>query len=152
MDKRTMGKGCKGKVSGVWEPLPVGETTIGMVSRKLHAKNVQQGKRKKSSYNRKGKKVKQANNQRVCTEKWSTYKEYLRTEWWQWRRKKALNKARWTCVRCKKREDLQVHHKHYRTLGREGKNDLEVLCKGCHNGIHHAILEQNAHLDSILGK
>jgi hypothetical protein len=28
--------------------------------------------------------------------------------------------------------ELQVHHRHYKTLGREQPEDVEVLCPACH--------------------
>jgi 5-methylcytosine-specific restriction endonuclease McrA len=30
------------------------------------------------------------------------------------------------------KQDLQIHHKHYRTYGNEDRDDVEVLCRRCH--------------------
>jgi hypothetical protein len=31
---------------------------------------------------------------------------------------------------------LDLHHKHYRTLGEEGLDDVELLCRACHDKQH----------------
>lgn len=40
------------------------------------------------------------------------------------------------CMKCGNPNELNVHHKHYKTLGNEDIGDLIVLCKRCHNDEH----------------
>lgn len=46
------------------------------------------------------------------------------------------------CERCPKdanekaESDLQVHHLTYERLGKERIEDVEILCRGCHDEIH----------------
>ena len=55
------------------------------------------------------------------------------------------------CEQCGATKSLQVHHKHYRTLGRERKKDVEVLCVHCHQAEHEKDgVEQTNPLDSEL--
>lgn len=66
-----------------------------------------------------------------------SYLEYLDSpEWWTVRRS-AMRRAHWKCEREKPGDvrhegPLELHHKHYRTLGREALDDVEVLCSSCH--------------------
>lgn len=64
------------------------------------------------------------------------YADYLQTPWWRKRRNQALADAGWTCERCLARKGLQVHHRSYTRLGAELREDLEVLCRTCHEGEH----------------
>lgn len=75
---------------------------------------------------------------------WQTeaYRRYLRSPAWKLRRAQALLSAQFHCERCVRPGlydvKLQVHHKHYRSLGREQDADLEVLCEDCHERADHA--------------
>lgn len=64
------------------------------------------------------------------------YENYLRTPWWRARRNAALRASGFCCQRCACRRNLQVHHRSYERLGAEADDDLEVLCRGCHEGNH----------------
>ncbi len=55
---------------------------------------------------------------------------------WVQRRTRSLNLAGWRCHRCESAKRLQVHHKSYARLGCERDDDLEVLCKSCHEDHH----------------
>jgi hypothetical protein len=77
------------------------------------------------------------------------YEEYLCSRWWRSRRREKLKKAGWRCNKCGSTKDLQVHHKNYLRLWRERDKDLEVLCRGCHEGEHEAIVTADRHLRSI---
>lgn len=79
----------------------------------------------------------------------ASYADYLQSKWWRVRRKQAIANAGRRCQRCGIRGKLQVHHKNYERVGRERKQDLEVLCEGCHRGEHKAIIEMDAHLARI---
>jgi HNH endonuclease len=64
--------------------------------------------------------------------------EYYLSDYWQITREHALRIYGRRCMRCgKENGNYHVHHRHYRTLGREDLlRDLEVLCAGCHF-LHH---------------
>ena len=70
------------------------------------------------------------------------YTDYLRSEAWRQKRWAALKRAHFTCARCgvasttRSRVELHVHHLTYDRLGDEFLNDLEVLCKACHENEH----------------
>jgi hypothetical protein len=79
------------------------------------------------------------------------YRQYLQSTAWQARRARRLNLAGGQCEyrpptvwykddyirgdRCTVTDDLQVHHLHYETLGREADDDLMVVCNR-----HHLVL------------
>jgi hypothetical protein len=64
------------------------------------------------------------------------YDEYLQTPHWKEGRTKALNRARWRCQLCNRRENLNVHHRTYERRGHESPGDLIVLCRDCHKLFH----------------
>lgn len=69
-----------------------------------------------------------------------TYQEYLKTEHWREVATKRLQIDRHTCQFCgsrgTQRNPLEIHHFHYRTLGKENPwTDLITLCDSCHQGV-----------------
>lgn len=69
------------------------------------------------------------------------YAEYLQSPHWQEVRKEAIESSNSICERCELPrwlaeiaydQDLHVHHKSYRSRGKEQIEDLEVLCRRCH--------------------
>lgn len=80
---------------------------------------------------------------------WSSYKEYLETDWWKEKRYQKLRSVKFQCERCSRRKYLQIHHKHYKSLGKEKITDLEALCKECHKREHERAIAAKQHLDSI---
>jgi len=60
------------------------------------------------------------------------YVAYLKSTVWANFRQQVIEAAGNRCVRCRDLAFLQVHHKHYLTLGRESPNDVEALCPSCH--------------------
>lgn len=65
------------------------------------------------------------------------YLEYLDSPEWFAIRRAAMRRANWKCQRetsasARHEGPLDVHHRHYRTLGCERLDDVEVLCKACH--------------------
>jgi hypothetical protein len=62
------------------------------------------------------------------------YESYLRSREWGLKSADARRRAGYRCQRCGAKGQLDVHHKHYRTLGNEAPEDLEVLCVTCHEG------------------
>lgn len=74
------------------------------------------------------------------------YQSYLNSPAWRSTRNDALRRAKYTCERCGRRRDLNVHHKTYERLGAERPSDLEVVCFVCHNEHHR---EEAAKSDSL---
>lgn len=64
------------------------------------------------------------------------YAQYLQTGHWRTVRDRALRRAGFRCSKCSTKRDLQVHHLTYARRGAELDDDLEVLCRGCHLGLH----------------
>ena len=60
------------------------------------------------------------------------YVEYLRSAEWREKRKEFLEFVGYECEECGSKEKLQIHHLHYNTVGDESQDDVEVLCKICH--------------------
>jgi 5-methylcytosine-specific restriction endonuclease McrA len=72
----------------------------------------------------------------------SKYKNYILSKHWRKKRKRKLREQNYQCQNCKTKENLQVHHKHYRTLFNEKLSDLVVLCKTCHEEVHGLLTEE----------
>lgn len=67
------------------------------------------------------------------------YKEYLRSSIWRQKRRLARLRAHGKCQRCGERlvkKEVHTHHLTYDRIGRERPEDLQVVCKGCHEFIH----------------
>jgi hypothetical protein len=84
------------------------------------------------------------------------YQDYLQGGHWRRRREQRLTAAENRCEfrpcddsrpdmglfygdRCSEVKRLEVHHRHYNTLGAESDKDLEVLCR-----VHHLVREIEA--------
>ena len=65
------------------------------------------------------------------------YHAWIESDAWREIRDKTIDRADHTCERCGEQRWLQVHHKHYRSLGHEQPEDLEVLCRDCHQDEHY---------------
>lgn len=65
----------------------------------------------------------------------SKYIQYLNSQEWLNLRLDIIT-SRIKCERCGSKKCLQVHHKHYRTIYKENPEDLELLCKKCHESEH----------------
>lgn len=58
---------------------------------------------------------------------------YLSSDAWKAKRHEALKRANYHCQRCPMwGQPLDVHHRTYERLGNERPEDLEVLCRPCH--------------------
>jgi 5-methylcytosine-specific restriction endonuclease McrA len=66
----------------------------------------------------------------------TAYLRYLQSPEWYQQRRRALHRAGYRCERCGMGRELEVHHRHYWTLGDEEPEDLEVLCHRCHRNEH----------------
>jgi 5-methylcytosine-specific restriction endonuclease McrA len=64
------------------------------------------------------------------------YRAYIKSARWRKKTHKARKYYRGVCQVCGTRRNLSVHHRHYRTLGRERMEDLELLCHACHANKH----------------
>jgi len=70
----------------------------------------------------------------------ATYAEYLKSDRWQRRRLRSLDKAAYACQVCKSTRLLEVHHNCYDRLGDELDSDLFVVC-GMHHDMIHGVAE-----------
>ena len=57
---------------------------------------------------------------------------------WKLLRAKLLTQTNYECASCQSKQVLQLHHRHYLTLGCESIDDVIVLCKKCHEMLHIA--------------
>lgn len=64
------------------------------------------------------------------------YSEYIRSEEWRKRAKRAKRKQP-LCQRCNSSYRLHTHHISYERLGEERNSDLVTLCKKCHIKEHN---------------
>jgi hypothetical protein len=64
------------------------------------------------------------------------YDAYLVSLRWALLRVNALTKVNYKCVACESTDTLQLHHRHYQTLGEESLDDVVILCKKCHDLLH----------------
>ena len=67
---------------------------------------------------------------------YDSYEEYMQSEDWRIIRQDALERAGFRCDECESEENLEVHHKTYKNMGNEKDEDLQVLCKECHDEKH----------------
>lgn len=65
-----------------------------------------------------------------------TYSEYLKTDHWQFQRRRALILGDRKCRICGSQDRLETHHNTYERLGHERDSDLVVLCHNCHQLFH----------------
>ena len=68
-----------------------------------------------------------------------TYSEYLLTEHWRKIRRWVLEFWRGRCALCFSDTRVEVHHRHYDSLGHELITDLLPLCHECHEWHHQRI-------------
>ena len=62
-------------------------------------------------------------------------KEYLQSEWWKERAARKRKSCNYKCNRCKG-PGFDVHHKTYERMYAELDQDLDVLCRNCHQEEH----------------
>lgn len=85
------------------------------------------------------------------------YLQYLDSqEWWTIRRA-AMRRAQFRCEQEKPGDPrhegpLDVHHRHYHTLGCERLEDVEVLCRSCHRSQRLPVNLQKRNLEDIHGQ
>lgn len=87
--------------------------------------------------------IKRFENVKAAPKENSAFKEkyllYLRSEEWLKIRLAMLKFYNFTCNRCKLKKhykQLQVHHRTYKNVFHEEPEDLELICKKCHEKEH----------------
>jgi hypothetical protein len=68
------------------------------------------------------------------------YKEYLKSNHWREFRQRVLDFWSNQCALCPCLAK-EVHHRHYRSLGKEVLTDCIALCRVCHERHHQSLLE-----------
>lgn len=81
---------------------------------------------------------------------YTSYDKYLQSP--EWRARKTRLKLAKSCWVCNARKDLHAHHCSYERICRERREDIVVLCDGCHRGVHalsrrHGIRLEDAHVE-----
>jgi hypothetical protein len=69
----------------------------------------------------------------------TTYYKHLQSNEWRKKAQERLKKDNHQCQTCLDKEQLEVHHKTYKNLGKEKQEDLITLCKQCHEAITEVI-------------
>jgi len=64
------------------------------------------------------------------------YNDYIHSDKWLERRRQALLRDGFRCQKCGSRRYLHVHHLTYARFGNEKLDDLQTVCKACHEKIH----------------
>lgn len=70
------------------------------------------------------------------------FSQYLTTDEWKAKRAARLKLDDWTCQRCGKAMNLNVHHISYAQIPYEPLEDLITLCKQCHRAVHKLPTEE----------
>ena len=77
-------------------------------------------------------------DQRARRAGWQDYSHCIKSHRWKRLRKLVLERDEYTCRHCGSNRDLTVHHRHYSSLGHEQLDDLQTLCRKCHDHLHDA--------------
>ncbi len=77
------------------------------------------------------------------------YQRYINSDLWRRVRLWKIGLVGGKCEKCSSDVNLQVHHLTYDRLGAERAEDLQVLCKPCHERAHGLDLTAKAHLKAI---
>lgn len=64
------------------------------------------------------------------------YENYMNTKHWSIIRSSIITENS-KCVACGSGSSLQLHHRHYKNIGKETAIDFEILCSRCHGRIHY---------------
>lgn len=63
------------------------------------------------------------------------YSEYIKSKTWQYKKRRLLGEKP-KCAVCSTIQNVHIHHKSYKRLGKERKEDLVALCGQCHRTFH----------------
>jgi hypothetical protein len=79
-------------------------------------------------------------NSRIPYERFKRWYDevYLPSDYWKELRERVVVNQGYRCRRCGSTVDCVVHHRTYERLCREELEDLEVLCRRCHDTLHTA--------------
>lgn len=72
-------------------------------------------------------------------EEYNDYKSYISSYDWQVKADSLKRDVGYRCEKCgakNSKSKLHVHHKHYKTLYKERRKDVTVLCERCHAAAH----------------
>jgi hypothetical protein len=70
---------------------------------------------------------------------YNDYRSYIASKEWEIKSYFTKQAAGWQCEKCGRggnKSTLHLHHKHYKTLYKERRRDVEVLCEKCHAKRH----------------
>lgn len=61
------------------------------------------------------------------------YEDHIRSAYWRELKAKVIRRRGNRCERCGCADSpLELHHNHYKTMGRERLKDVALLCRPCH--------------------
>jgi len=63
------------------------------------------------------------------------YNTYIESDEWKERCRRFIKEVG-ECEECSSKENLTCHHIKYKNLGKEEREDVEVLCEECHKDKH----------------
>ncbi len=72
---------------------------------------------------------------------------YLRTEYWL-NFRKEVRELRKVCEICGSTKNLNVHHRHYKSVGKETLEDVYLLCQSHHKKLHKVAKEKKISYDN----
>lgn len=75
----------------------------------------------------------------VGLRRWAYRHVYLRSRGWAEFASVVRKRQGGRCASCGRRARLEVHHRHYATLGREKRSDVVGLCTVCHLRRHGGV-------------
>lgn len=64
------------------------------------------------------------------------YKLYLNSNEWVILKNGIIKDRGYKCEKCGSRKSIDLHHLTYDRLGNEYPEDLELVCRTCHKGLH----------------
>lgn len=91
--------------------------------------------KKRSKASRKAKRLRRSKSH-LPPSHFVDYRRYIKSKAWRIKREAALKHYGACCAFCHRTDRLEVHHRHYNSLGREKMKDLLVLCESCHKEEH----------------
>ena len=72
--------------------------------------------------------------------------DYLKTDYWKAFRKEIRRKRK-SCEICGSDRKLNVHHRHYKTVGKETEEDVYLLCEYHHCRLHKIASKKHISFD-----
>lgn len=93
-------------------------------------------KKKSKGQRKKERKERKAAKKVTVRSRRTNYVKYIKSEAWisksrKWRKETP------NCELCGSDQRLECHHKHYKTLGKETREDILVVCHQCHCKLHN---------------